>query len=105
MEESLFAEPLLSYRCRSLATGLHAIIFTKENRSEVDVEGKKEEIKERRSRDSSVGIATGYGLDDRGVGVRVPVVSRIFYSPRCPDWLLGQPNLLSNGYRRLFTRG
>jgi hypothetical protein len=23
--------------------------------------------------DSSVGIATGYGLDDRGVGVRVPV--------------------------------
>jgi hypothetical protein len=26
-----------------------------------------------RSRDSVVGIATGYGLDDRGVGVRVPV--------------------------------
>jgi hypothetical protein len=26
-----------------------------------------------RSRDSSVGIATGYGLNDRGVGVRVPV--------------------------------
>jgi hypothetical protein len=25
------------------------------------------------SRDSVVGIATGYGLDDRGVGVRVPV--------------------------------
>jgi hypothetical protein len=24
------------------------------------------------------GIATGYGLDDRGVGVRVPVGSRIF---------------------------
>jgi hypothetical protein len=24
------------------------------------------------SRDSPVGIATGYGLDDRGVGVRVP---------------------------------
>jgi hypothetical protein len=24
------------------------------------------------SLDSSVGIATGYGLDDRGVGVRVP---------------------------------
>jgi hypothetical protein len=30
------------------------------------------------SRDSSVGIATGYGLDDRGAGVRVPVESRIF---------------------------
>jgi hypothetical protein len=26
-----------------------------------------------KSRDSSVGIATGYVLDDRGVGVRVPV--------------------------------
>jgi hypothetical protein len=26
-----------------------------------------------RSRDRVVGIATGYGLDDRGVGVRVPV--------------------------------
>jgi hypothetical protein len=24
------------------------------------------------SRDSSVGIATGYGLDNRGVGIRVP---------------------------------
>jgi hypothetical protein len=31
-----------------------------------------------RSRDSAVGIAIGYGLDDRGVGVRLPVVgSRI----------------------------
>jgi hypothetical protein len=26
----------------------------------------------------SVSIATGYGLDDRGVGVRVPVGSKIF---------------------------
>jgi hypothetical protein len=34
-----------------------------------------------RSRDSAVGIATGYGLHDRGVGVRVPVGSRIFTSP------------------------
>jgi hypothetical protein len=30
-----------------------------------------------RSRESVVGIATGYGLDDRGVRVRVPVGSRI----------------------------
>jgi hypothetical protein len=36
---------------------------------------------------SVVGTATGYGLDDRGVEVQVPVVSRIFYSPRRPDWL------------------
>jgi hypothetical protein len=27
----------------------------------------------KRSRDSSVGIATGYGLEDRGVRVQVPV--------------------------------
>jgi hypothetical protein len=30
-----------------------------------------------RSWDSVVGIAAGYGLDDQGVGVRVPVGSRI----------------------------
>jgi hypothetical protein len=30
--------------------------------------------------DSVVGIATGYGLDDRGVGVQVPAGSRIFSS-------------------------
>jgi hypothetical protein len=50
------------------------------------------------SRDSSVGIATGYGLADRGVGVRVPVGSRIFSSPRRTDRLWGQPNFLSNEY-------
>jgi hypothetical protein len=54
------------------------------------------------SRDSSVGIATGYGLDDRGVGVRVPVGSRIFSTTLCPDRLWGPPNLLSNGYRGSF---
>jgi hypothetical protein len=45
-----------------------------------------------RTRDSVVGIATGYGLDDRRVGVRVPVGSRIFSSAR-------RPNIVSNGYR------
>jgi glutamine synthetase len=35
-----------------------------------------------RSWDSVVGIAIAYGLDDRGVGVRVPVGSRIFSSRR-----------------------
>jgi hypothetical protein len=39
------------------------------------------------SLDSSVGIATGYGLDDRGVEVRVPQESRIFSFPSRPDWL------------------
>jgi hypothetical protein len=46
-----------------------------------------------------VGIATGYGLDDRGVGVQVPVGVRIFTSPCRPDRLCGSPNFLSNGYR------
>jgi hypothetical protein len=32
----------------------------------------------------SVGIATGYGLDGRGIGVRFPVGVRIFFSPRPP---------------------
>jgi hypothetical protein len=33
------------------------------------------------SRDSVVGIATGYGLDDRGFGVQVPLGVRIVTSP------------------------
>jgi hypothetical protein len=48
--------------------------------------------------DRSVGIATGYGLDDRGVGVRVPGGSRIFSSPRRPDWLWA--GVLSRGVKR-----
>jgi hypothetical protein len=36
--------------------------------------------KPRKKKDTSVGIATGYGLDDRGFRVRVPVGSRVFSS-------------------------
>jgi hypothetical protein len=59
------------------------------------------------SRDSSVGIVTGYGFDDRGFGVRVSVGSRFLSSPRRPHWFLGPPSLLTNGYRGggLFPRG
>jgi hypothetical protein len=56
------------------------------------------------SGDSEVGIATSYGLDDREVGVLVPVGSRIFSSPR-PDLFLGPLNLLSNGCQGSFPPG
>jgi hypothetical protein len=36
-----------------------------------------------------IGIATGYGLDEKGIGVRVPVGLRIFSSPRRPDRVWG----------------
>jgi hypothetical protein len=53
----------------------------------------------------TVGIATGYGLNVRGVGVRVPVWSRMFSSPRRPYRLWGPPNLLSNVYRGVKQQG
>jgi hypothetical protein len=54
------------------------------------------------SRNSAVGIETGYGLDDRGVGNRVTVGSRIFSSSRHSNRLWGPPRLVSNGYWMLF---
>jgi hypothetical protein len=57
-----------------------------------------------RSQDSAVGIATGYRLDGRGVGVLVPVGVRFFSSARHPDWFWGQHSLLSSGYWGLFPR-
>jgi hypothetical protein len=57
------------------------------------------------TRDIAVGIATSYGLDGRGVGVRVPVGSIIFCSQRRPDRLWGIARLLYNGNRGLFPRG
>jgi hypothetical protein len=56
------------------------------------------------SRDNVVGIATGYGLDDGVVGVRIPVGSRIFSSPLRQDQLWGPSSLLSNGYRGIFPQ-
>jgi hypothetical protein len=56
-------------------------------------------------RDSVVGIATGYRLDDRGVGVQVPVGSRILSSPRRPERLWVPPDLLCNGYGASFPGG
>jgi hypothetical protein len=54
-----------------------------------------------KSRDS---VATGYGLDDRGVGVRISVGARIFSSLRRPDRFWGPPILLSNGNGGSFPR-
>jgi hypothetical protein len=42
-----------------------------------------------RSQDSVVGIATSNGLDDRGIGVRVPVGSRIFSTQPSMQWVPG----------------
>jgi hypothetical protein len=50
------------------------------------------------SRNSSVGIATGYWMDDRGIRVNVPVGSRILTSRSRPHRLWGTPSLLFNGY-------
>jgi hypothetical protein len=57
------------------------------------------------SQDSVVGIATGYVLDDQGVGIRAPVGARIFTPPPRPDRLRGPPSLLSKGYRWLLPQG
>jgi hypothetical protein len=57
------------------------------------------------SPDSAVGIATGYGLDGRGVRAQVLIGSSIISSPRRPDRLWGPPSLLSNGYLGHFPGG
>jgi hypothetical protein len=49
-------------------------------------------------------IAIGYGLDDRELGVRIPVGSRIFTSPYCSDRLWGTLSLLFNEHRGIFLR-
>jgi hypothetical protein len=56
-----------------------------------------------RSRGSSVGIATGYGLDDRESGVQFRVGWKFSSSPRRSDRLWGPLSLLSNGYQGLFV--
>jgi hypothetical protein len=57
------------------------------------------------SRDSSVGIATGCGMEDRGVGVRDMVGSRMLPSPCRPHRLWDPSNPISNGYGGALSPG
>jgi hypothetical protein len=52
-----------------------------------------------------VGIATGYGLDGRGNGVRVPRGARFFSSTCRPDRFWCPPSLWSNGTEDSFSGG
>jgi hypothetical protein len=57
------------------------------------------------SRDSAVGIATSYWLDDRGVGVRAPVGSKIFTSPGVQTGSGFHPNSYPEGKGGSFSGG
>jgi hypothetical protein len=52
-----------------------------------------------------VGIATGYGLDDREIAFGIPLGSRISSSPRRPDRLWGIPSLISDDSKGIFSEG
>jgi hypothetical protein len=55
--------------------------------------------------DSLVGIATGYGLEDRGVVVRVPVGPKIFFLHVVQTGSGVHPTFYPRGTRELFSRG
>jgi hypothetical protein len=56
-------------------------------------------------RDSAVGTATVYGLDDQGFRTWGPLWRRIFISPLNPLRFWSPPSLLTNEYRELSLRG
>jgi hypothetical protein len=54
---------------------------------------------------SAVGIATGYGMDDIWLGIRVPVGSGIFTALYRPDRLWTHAAFLPTGMGGLFPKG
>jgi hypothetical protein len=54
---------------------------------------------------SSVFSTTAYGVDDRGIGVLVPVGSIIFIPPNSSDRNWGSPSPLTPGYRVPYSSG
>jgi hypothetical protein len=62
-------------------------------------------FKHTKSWDSVLGIATGYGLDDQGFGVRVPVGQEFSLLHVVQTGSGDPPNLLSNGYRLVKRQG
>jgi hypothetical protein len=54
---------------------------------------------------AAVGIATGYGLDDRGVGVRVPVRSGLFTFPCRPYGFWGPTQPPSQWVKGALSKG
>jgi hypothetical protein len=56
--------------------------------------------------DSSVGIAMGYGLKNRGIRSSIAGRGKKFFpSAQCPDLIWDPPNLVYNGYRGLIPCG
>jgi hypothetical protein len=94
--------PGLIARTWNLLCGL-ATLSVKTTRRQMVVWLKSNELG-RDLKGNAFGIAPGYGLDGRELGVRVPVQVRFILIPRRPVWLCGQPSLLSNTYRRLCPR-
>jgi hypothetical protein len=58
-----------------------------------------------KSRESVVGIAIGYELDDQEVRVRAPIEAIIFTSACRPNRFCGPPSVLSNEHREHFLWG
>jgi hypothetical protein len=57
------------------------------------------------SRDKAAGITVGYGLDGRGVGVRVPLGAGIFSSPVVQTGSGAHPASYPMGTKGSFPRG